>query len=282
MIRNSNLFVVLLSFALISYSCTNKKREAELQNRISELELQLEECMNGASKLLGKMNVAFEKKQYDTVKSIYVQLEEKYPETDEYEQAKTIYANVKEIEKQAAEEAARIKKELAEKAEKERKEKLKVLNKLRKKKDDISHITWYHQPYFTHYTNSNLVSIYIGHNAVNTWIRLLMTYEGEDWIFFERAYLSYDGHTKEVIFDKYKEKKTDNDGGYVWEWIDVNAPTDMIAFLRSFAKSSNAKMRLSGKYSKTRTLTYNERKGILDVLDGYDALKETSTYSIEE
>jgi hypothetical protein len=45
-------------------------------------------------------------------------------------------------------------------------------------------------------------------------------------------------------------------------------------FLREFAKSKNAKMRLSGKYTKTRTLTYNEREGILDVLNGYDALDD--------
>jgi hypothetical protein len=33
-------------------------------------------------------------------------------------------------------------------------------------------------------------------------------------------------------------------------------------------------MRLSGKYSETRILSDDERQGILDVLNGYDALKE--------
>ena len=99
-----------------------------------------------------------------------------------------------------------------------------------------------------------------------------MSYRGDDWIFFEHAYLSYDGNTKEIIFNKYDDKESDNDGG-VWEWIDLTVNKDVESFLREFAKSKNAKMRLTGKYTKTRKLTYNERKGILDVLNGYDVLE---------
>ena len=101
----------------------------------------------------------------------------------------------------------------------------------------------------------------------------MMSYEGEDWIFFERAFLSYDGNTKEIVFDKYDDKESDNGGGSVWEWIDLSVTKDLELFLKEFAKSKKAKMRLTGKYTKTRTLTFNERQGILDVLNGYEALK---------
>ena len=151
-------------------------------------------------------------------------------------------------------------------------EDLKSLNKLKKRFDDISGITWYEQPYYTHYNNSFLTSIYIGSENSN-WLRLKMSYTGDNWIFFKKAYFSFDGNTKEVFFDKYKDKESENSGGKIWEWIDVKVDNELELFLRKFAKSKNAKMRLSGKYSKTRTLTYNERKGILDVLNGYDALK---------
>ncbi|RLD57805.1 MAG: hypothetical protein DRJ01_13425 [Bacteroidetes bacterium] len=114
----------------------------------------------------------------------------------------------------------------------------------------------------------------MGESGNHRWLRLMMSYKGDDWIFFERAYLSYDGNTKEIIFDKYDDKKTENSGGGVWEWIDLTVTKDVESFLREFAKSKKAKMRLSGKYTKTRTLTYNERKGILDVLNGYDALEK--------
>ena len=165
------------------------------------------------------------------------------------------------------------KKEKLKLKEAKKKEDLKSLYKLKKKFDDISGITWYEQPYFTHYNNSFLTSIYIGSENSN-WLRLKMSYSGDNWIFFKKAYLSFDGKTKEIFFDNYKDKKSDNSGGKIWEWIDVTIDNELESFLRKFAKSKNAKMRLSGKYSKTRTLTYNERKGILDVLNGYDALKQ--------
>ena len=101
----------------------------------------------------------------------------------------------------------------------------------------------------------------------------MMSYQGDNWIFFEHAYLSYDGNTKQIIFDQYDDKETENGRGGVWEWIDLTVTKDEEMFLREFAKSKNAKMRLTGKYTKTRTLTHTERQGILDVLNGYDALE---------
>ena len=162
---------------------------------------------------------------------------------------------------------------------KEKAERLKSLKKLKKNIDDVSGMTWYKQPYFTHYTNTFLTSIYMGERSeedtgyYNVWLRLKMSYKGSDWIFFERAYLSYDGNTKEIKFDDYDDKESDNSGYGVWEWIDVRVDDDTREFLREFAKSKNAKMRFTGKYTKTRKLTYNERRGILDILNGYDALK---------
>ena len=166
------------------------------------------------------------------------------------------------------------KKEVEKKHQLDKKEKLKSLNKLKKNFDDVSGITWYKQPYFTHYSNTNLTSIYMGEKGSSKWLILTMSYAGDDWIFFDNAILSYDGNSKTISFDKYKEKEKDNSGGNVWEWIDVSIDKGLEIYLREFAKSKNAKMRLSGKYTKTRTLTYNERKGILDVLNGYDALDD--------
>ena len=166
------------------------------------------------------------------------------------------------------------KKEVEKKHQLDKKEKLKSLNKLKKNFDDVSGITWYKQPYFTHYNNRFLTSIYMGEESSSKWLRLKMSYSGNDWIFFDNAILSYDGNSKTISFDKYKDKETDNSGGNVWEWIDVSVDKGLENFLREFAKSKNAKMRFSGKYTKTRTLTYNERRGIIDVLNGYDALNE--------
>lgn len=258
------LITLILLFSLIS--CSNEKKEKELLNQISELEQKLDECQNGAEKLSARMKLSFEKQDYESCKSIFKEMENRHPESELFSGVKDIYQKVLSIENKREEEKQR-------ELERKRKEKLRSLNKLKKEYDDVSGITWYYQPYFIHYNNTNLTSIYIGDNGSRQWLRLKMSYKGDSWIFFERSYLSYDGITKEIPFDKYDDKKTENDTD-VWEWIDVSVTNDVENFLRDFAKSKNAKMRLSGKYTRTRNLTWNERQGIIDVLNGYDALRE--------
>lgn len=158
--------------------------------------------------------------------------------------------------------------------EAEKRKRLQAVNRLIKKKDEMSSFVWYFNPYFTHYENTNRVSVYISKISDLMWLRMKMSYTGDDWIFFENAYLSYDGNTKGISFDKYKEKESDNSGGEVWEWIDIAVEDDLLEFLRAMVNGKSVKMRLSGKYSKTRDLSVNEIKAIKDVLLAYDVLKE--------
>nr|WP_320021246.1 hypothetical protein [uncultured Draconibacterium sp.] len=270
-------FLLILTTIFLFVSCSNKEKEAQLQSRITELENQLDECQNGADKIHAKMKLSYEQNDFNACKSYYQEMKERHPDSELFAEVKSIYDKIIKEENEKAEQkrllAEKLEKERMLKVEREKQEKLKALKKLRKKYDDVSNITWYKQPYFTHYTNTNLTSIYMGESGNSRWLRLMMSYQGNDWIFFEHAYLSYDGNTKEIIFDKYDDKKTENSGDGVWEWIDLSVTKDVESFLREFAKSKNAKMRLSGKYTKTRTLTYNERQGILDVLNGYDVLE---------
>ena len=249
-------------------SCGPSQDEYDaLKKKNEKLKAELDECRHGAEKLHSQMKIAFEKENFVECKSIYSEMEKRHPESEYFEKVKSIYDKVVEIQEKRAEQA-RIE------AKRKRKEKLKALNKLRKDHDDVSGITWYKNPYFTHYNNTNLTSLYIGDKNNNRWLRLKMSYSGDDWIFFKKAYLSYEGNTKEVPFDDYDDKETDNGSGGVWEWIDVSVSSDLESFLRDFAKSSQAKMRLKGKYTRTRRLTWKERQGILDVLNGYDALED--------
>ena len=101
-----------------------------------------------------------------------------------------------------------------------------------------------------------------------------MSYTGDDWIFFENAYLSYDGNTREINFNKYENKESDNSGGEVWEWIDVSVDSYLHSYLKEMINGKSIKMRLSGKYTRTRNLSVNEIQGIKDVLLAYDVLKE--------
>ncbi|WP_236979941.1 hypothetical protein [Membranihabitans maritimus] len=265
----------LLPLALFILSCGPsqseldqlKKENQVLQTKIEEVKTELEDCKFGAEKLFEQIRVAYEKEDFMRSKRLFKKIENRHPETKYFTQAKAIYEEIDKIEKRRAEEQ-RIKEERAEQR------RLRALNKLRKKHDDVAGTNWYKNSYFTHYNNRNLTSLYMGHKNNFEWLRLKMSYAGDDWIFFDEAYLSYDGNTIEVEFDKYDHKETDNSGGDVWEWIDVPVSDKIVDFLRRFCQSKNAKMRLSGKYTKTRTLTWNERQGIKDVLNGFDALNE--------
>jgi len=260
--------LIILSVILVTLlGCVSKQRETELLKKIVELENQLDECRYGAEKIHAKMKLSYEQKDYKTCKKLYKEMEQRHSDSELFSEVKTIYDKVVKAEKEKAEKERLL-------AEKEKQQKLKALNKLKKEYDDVGGVTWYRNPYFTHYSNANLTSLYFGSKGKSTWLRLKMSYQGDDWIFFEHAYLSYDGNTKEIVFNKYDDKESENSGGGVWEWIDVSVSSDVEKFLRRFAKSKNAKMRLSGKYSKTKNLTWNERQGIIDVLNGYDAIKQ--------
>ncbi len=260
--------LLLFTFAsILLFSCEGNK--IELEKRIAELEVQLDECQNGPEKISGKIQAAFNENQFESVKQLFSEMKEKHSGSTFYSQTKEIFDQVLAMEE-------KLKEEEIKKAENEKAEKLKALNRLKKNLDDVSGTTWYKNSYFTHYTNTNLTSLYIGEKDGSVWLRLQMTYKGDDWIFFENAFLSYEGNTKEIFFDKYENKETENSGGGVWEWIDVQVDDSLIPFLKEFAKSSDAKMRLSGKYSKTRNLGTNEKKGILDVISGYESLKSTN------
>lgn len=260
-------YSLFFSLLILLSGCVSKQREDELLAKVQELETKLDECENGDEKLYAGMIRLYELGDYQKCKSLFSEMETRHPDSELFQEAKEIYNKIIQLEVQEQLEARK-------RAESLRAKQMKALDKLRKNYDDVDGITWHEQSYFIHYNNRNLISIYFGDNGYRQWLRLKMSYEGDNWIFFEKAYLSYDGNTLEIPFDSYEEKKTENDGGSVWEWIDVSVSDNMLKYLRDFSQSKNAKMRLSGKYTKTRNLTWNERRGIRDVLDGYDALSK--------
>ncbi len=252
-------------FAL--FSCQNngsekailslQRENALLNDSLKKMSEELEAYRNTPDKLCSNLNALFEKGSLDQLEEIKSKLVKYHPESKELKEVESLCAKIVESRKK--------------KIEEEHKKRMQAVTKLRKKFDDVSGTTWYYNPYFTHYTNTNLTSIYIGQREGRVWLRLVMSYYGDDWIFFDDAYLSYDGNTKYIYFDKYDDKKTENDSS-VWEWIDVSVDGDILSFLKQMVNGKSVKMRLSGKYTKTRNLTTKEINGIKDVLLGYDVL----------
>lgn len=257
-----------LSMAIIIISCGPTQEEydtllaqkKELETEVLNLKQVIENYENTPDRLYSEVSEFVANKDIEGLSVLCSKFEKYHPASAEYQKAKS------ELEKLMDE------KEAKEKAEKAKR--MKAVNKLKKEYDDISGITWYYNPYFTHYNNKNLVSLYIGQEGTSVWLILKMSYEGDDWIFFENAYLSYDENTKTILFNKYRDKETDSGyGGRVWEWIDVPVYDDLLTYLKGMVNGKTLKMRLSGKYTHTRILTTNEKKAIQDVLLAYDVLK---------
>ncbi|WP_415956937.1 hypothetical protein [Phocaeicola plebeius] len=261
-------YLILITCSTIISSCNNGEMERKIQSLTSEVTQlrdslnkvmpELEGYRNSPEKLCSNIDELYKAGDIYELKSIKDKLEKYHPESKEYTIVKDL--------------VSKYESEQLKKAEEEKKARLKAVSKLKKKYDDINHTTWFYNPYFTHYTNTNHTSIYMGKSESSLWLRLKMSYEGDDWIFFDTAYLSYDGNTYYVPFDEYRDKKTENDTR-VWEWIDVNVDDEMLSFLRKMVNGKSVKMRLSGKYSHTRNLTSSEIKGIKDVLIAYDVLE---------
>lgn len=240
----------------------NKELENEitvLKNEISSLKSELENYKNSPDRLYTEASKLIASKDIESLTALCEKLEKYHPASNECKKADAA------LQKLIKEREDSIKAEEA--------KRMQAVNKLKKRYDDVSGITWYKNPYFTHYNDVNRVSLYIGQDNSNVWLRLKMSYEGDNWIFFERAYLSYDGETKEIFFDQYRNKESDNSGGSVWEWIDVSVDDSLLSFLKEMVKGKSLKMRLSGKYTETRNITGNEKKALEEILLAFDVLK---------
>ncbi|MBR5106165.1 MAG: hypothetical protein IKU93_07020 [Alistipes sp.] len=269
-----NLFVIVgLALALVScgpsreeyYSLLDEKNKLEanvinLNLEITHLKETLANYETSPDRIYVEAVELIKNKDIDGVSAVCAKLEKYHPASAECQKAKS------ELQRLKDEKEAQIK---AEKAKR-----LQAVSKLKKEYDDVSGTTWYYNRHFTHYNNKNLTSLYIGKKGETVWLRLKMSYEGEDWIFFENAFLSYDGNTKTIVFDRYRDKESDNGyGGRVWEWIDVSVNDELLAFIKDMVNGKSLKMRLSGKYTETRVLSYDEKVALKEVLLAYDVLK---------
>ena len=261
------LFTIISAiFVIVSCGPTQQEydslmaKNSQLEAEVLSLKQVIENYENTPDRLYSGVAELVNNKDIEGLTALCGKFEKYHPASAEYQKAKSA------LKKLIDEKDAR---ETAEKAKR-----MQAVNKLKKEYDDVSGRTWYYNPYFTHYNNKNLVSLYIGQKGEHIWLRLKMSYEGEDWIFFENAYLSYDGNTRMILFDKYDDKETDNGyGGRVWEWIDVSVDDALLSYLKDMLNGKTLKMRLSGKYTHTRKLTTNERRALQDVLLAYDVLR---------
>src|SRR5690606_24792483 len=196
--------IIAVCLLVLASSCGNEKKEKLFEERISMLEKQLDECKNGEDRIVGRIKNHVQEKQHDLVITAVNELSQKFP-------GSSFLADANNLKLEATQSIENARIEQQKKIEAEREKKRASLKKLKTDHDDVSGVTWYKQRYFTHYNDDNRTSVYMGKQKGSApWIRLKMSYSGDSWIFYEQAYLSYDGNTREFIFRSYDDKKSDN------------------------------------------------------------------------
>lgn len=269
---------ILLTLILLT-SCNNSPQPSqidhseitELKAKIENLKKQLDECENGADKLLSRANLLFDQGEFARSKSNITMLLEKYPTSPEAERGKKLQPS---IDSEIEELALKKKKEELNKKRKEEQRLADATSKMRRKVDDMNGVTWYHDKTSPRYTNQNGFFAYIGTiDDTHPWLRIAIQYKADDWLFIERYIIKVDDKTYTIEENKYGEIQTDNGNGGIWEWLDRAVDQKEMEIIRAVATGKNVKIRYVGKhYHKDRTITSSEKRALRNVLDAYEVL----------
>jgi len=114
--------------------------------------------------------------------------------------------------------------------------------------------------------------IYAGQSTGNPWLRRVITYAGDGWIFVKNIKIVVDGKSYEIAtgYDEIKRKAED---GCVRETLDVKVSASEIALMKEIAISKEAIIRFYGNDgTEDKKISKAEKNGISHVLDLYKAL----------
>jgi len=151
------------------------------------------------------------------------------------------------------------------------------------KKDDFKNVSFIsHKECFHKDTISGPFKLYIVKGENSKALRILFSYFGSDWIFFENAILlNEEGRRVSYIFKSY-DKTTEVISGNVFERMDYLLATVMtlnektydlnlenVQQLQELLEGKNIRIRLTGKYYKDYTLNYIQAKAFVDTIKYY-------------
>jgi hypothetical protein len=260
-----------------AYEIIEKSKE-ELQNeiikkeeKIDGLNLQIEEIKNGPKRKLAEMELAFNEGNYANAANLYAEIKDKHLDSAEYEEALKIYEEIRAIEKKRIADAEKaIAAAAAEK--KASLDKIVSQNNIPTQVDSFTGTKFYLPD---RGNEQSYIRLYVAvPKSGAPYLRLNTRYDGEDWVFFDKVYLSYEGNTVEVPFNEYDDKTTKvYGGGRVYENIDVViSDSSLINYLKKYSRSPDAKVRFSGDFRFDKNTTAKERTGMVQALWVLDAV----------
>lgn len=271
------IILVVLTFFL--FSCVPRQDFDNLQldnkklnKEIRELKLQLEECQFGAGKLLDKILILFEEKNYIKCKNEISLLLKTHAGSVEAKEGHVILDKINKEEQKIA----KINKEEREK--KLKKEKLRLseaTKRMRVQYDDMDGISWYYDKSSPQYASSTGLYIYIGkrNSSILPWMRLRIQYSADNWLFVEKFKIKVDGQTFIINEEKYGEIERDSGRGDIWEWLDRGVGNSEYEIIKAVANGKDVKIRYIGKkYHVDKTITAQQKQALKNVIDAYEAI----------
>ena len=265
--------ITLFVLTFLLQSCQETVSKTEYDKAIGEIEIlkmEIDDCKYGADKLLKKSKNLISKKDYEAAKSVLTDMIFKYPDSDESVEGKILLI---EVDKGIEAKKIKIEKEKKAKEEAEKRRLAEATMKVRKSYDDMAEITWYNA-YSTKKSYKSRIYAYIGvRDNGRPWLRLVIRYYGDDWLFIESYQIKVDGKSYIIEENERNEISRDNSGGSVWETLDRNVDAQSIKIISALIYGESAKMRYRGSGGiKDRVITSSEKQGLKDVLDAYEAL----------
>src|SRR5690606_8116615 len=85
-----NVKIIAVCLLVLASSCGNEKKEKLLEERISMLERQLDECKNGEERIIGRIKNHVQEKQHDLVITAVNELSQKFPGSSFLPDAKSL------------------------------------------------------------------------------------------------------------------------------------------------------------------------------------------------
>ena len=151
-------------------------------------------------------------------------------------------------------------------------------NALRINKDEFKpDVVFYFPDKAPKYRNTNWMFPYLGKSGNSVYLRYVIQYEADDWLFIENVKVKtkYEDGSEKIIdlFSGYFDR--DNESARIWEWTDIEVSEFMYQNLMDIYNAKSAKIRFQGRqYYKERNMTSNEFKALKNVINVYKQVTE--------
>lgn len=150
-----------------------------------------------------------------------------------------------------------------------------MLKKLDKEEDFVRNLSFYYHSQLPRgseywYADQRCFSLpYLGKQGNQVWLRWICNYTDDDWVFFKKITFAVDDQRFYKTFSYY-EVVRDNDGGEVWEYVDMEVGAAELEILEAIAGSSKTVIRFEGDdYYRDFTVKQKDKDAIRFLLDVY-------------